>query len=66
MANIAGVLNEHRNVLGMMPHPERASAALLGGEDGNAIWESRTRTHRGGPGGLSAAPSEAHPEGGAS
>jgi phosphoribosylformylglycinamidine synthase len=34
------VLNEHRNVLGMMPHPERAADALLGGEDGNAIWES--------------------------
>ena len=40
VANIAGVLNERGNVLGMMPHPERASAALLGGEDGNAIWES--------------------------
>ena len=40
VANIAGVLNERRNVLGMMPHPERASAALLGGEDGNAIWQS--------------------------
>ena len=40
VANIAGVLNEGRNVLGMMPHPERASDPLLGGEDGNAIWES--------------------------
>ena len=40
VANIAGVLNERRNVLGMMPHPERASAAILGGEDGNAIWQS--------------------------
>ena len=40
VANIAGVLNERRNVLGMMPHPERAADALLGGEDGNAIWES--------------------------
>lgn len=38
--NIAGILNERRNVLGMMPHPERASASLLGGVDGNAIWES--------------------------
>ena len=27
-------------MLGMMPHPERASDPLLGGEDGNAIWES--------------------------
>lgn len=38
--NIAGVLNEERNVLGMMPHPERASEALLGGEDGILIWRS--------------------------
>ena len=38
--NIAGVLNEGRNVLGMMPHPERAADPLLGGEDGNAIWSS--------------------------
>ena len=38
--NVAGVLNESGNVLGMMPHPERAADALLGGEDGNAIWES--------------------------
>ena len=28
------------NVLGMMPHPERASDALLGGTDGNYIWRS--------------------------
>ena len=40
VANIAGVLNAEGNVLGMMPHPERAAAPLLGGEDGNAIWES--------------------------
>ena len=40
VANIAGVLNAEGNVLGMMPHPERAAARLLGGEDGNAIWES--------------------------
>lgn len=38
--NIAGILNEARNVLGMMPHPERACDPLLGGEDGNAIWLS--------------------------
>ncbi len=38
--NIAGVLNAGRNVLGMMPHPERAADPLLGGEDGNAIWNS--------------------------
>jgi phosphoribosylformylglycinamidine synthase len=40
VANIAGVLSEGRNVLGMMPHPERAADLLLGGEDGNAIWNS--------------------------
>ena len=38
--NIAGILNEGRNVLGMMPHPERASEALIGGEDGLVIWRS--------------------------
>jgi phosphoribosylformylglycinamidine synthase subunit PurQ / glutaminase len=38
--NIAGILNEGRNVLGMMPHPERASEALMGGEDGLLIWRS--------------------------
>lgn len=32
--NIAGILNEQRNVLGMMPHPERVISPLLGGEDG--------------------------------
>ena len=38
--NIAGIVNEAGNVLGMMPHPERASEALLGGEDGLYIWRS--------------------------
>jgi phosphoribosylformylglycinamidine synthase len=38
--NIAGIVNERRNVLGMMPHPERASEALMGGEDGLNIWQS--------------------------
>ncbi len=38
--NIAGILNEGRNVLGMMPHPERASEALMGGDDGLLIWGS--------------------------
>ena len=38
--NIAGVLNERGNVLGMMPHPERACDSRLGGEDGNVIWRS--------------------------
>lgn len=38
--SIAGILNEAGNVLGMMPHPERASEVLLGGEDGGFIWNS--------------------------
>ncbi len=38
--NIAGVVNEKRNVLGMMPHPERVCEDLLGGDDGNGIWRS--------------------------
>ena len=38
--NIAGIVNEGRNVLGMMPHPERAMDALLGSADGRALFES--------------------------
>jgi phosphoribosylformylglycinamidine synthase I len=38
--NIAGILNKNYNVLGMMPHPERACEPLLGSSDGNLIWES--------------------------
>lgn len=38
--NIAGIVNKRGNVLGMMPHPERACEALLGSSDGNLIWES--------------------------
>lgn len=38
--NIAAVSNLERNVLAMMPHPERASQKLLGSEDGNAIFKS--------------------------
>ena len=40
MANIAGILNEGRNVLGMMPHPDRSSEALLGSSDGSRIFSS--------------------------
>jgi len=39
-ANIAGIINRTGNVLGMMPHPERASEALLGSKDGLLIFES--------------------------
>ena len=42
--NIAGILNEGRNVLGMMPHPERASEELMGGTDGSLIWRSMVDT----------------------
>ena len=38
--NIAGICNKKKNVLGMMPHPERCSEAILGSEDGKLIWES--------------------------
>src|ERR1700723_619200 len=38
--NIAGVLSEGRNVLGMMPHPDRSSEALLGSSDGFPVFES--------------------------
>ncbi len=43
MASIAGVCNEAGNVLGMMPHPERACEAILGGEDGKLIFDSIER-----------------------
>lgn len=38
--NIAGIVNERRNVFGLMPHPERAGEALLGGTDGLVIIRS--------------------------
>ena len=38
--NIAGIINERGNVLGMMPHPEKASEKLIGGDDGNIIFKS--------------------------
>ena len=37
---IAGILNEKRNVLGMMPHPERATELILGSRDGLGIFKS--------------------------
>lgn len=40
LANIAGICNQRGNVLGMMPHPERAVDAVLGGTDGLALFES--------------------------
>jgi phosphoribosylformylglycinamidine synthase len=38
--NIAGICNEAGNVVGMMPHPERACEMLLGGDDGLLMWKS--------------------------
>jgi phosphoribosylformylglycinamidine synthase len=38
--NIAGVLNRERNVLGLMPHPERATEPLMGSSDGLVIFRS--------------------------
>jgi len=38
--NIAGILNEEKNVLGMMPHPERATETILGSTDGLGIFKS--------------------------
>lgn len=40
MNNIAGIINERGNVLGLMPHPERSVEALLGSTDGLAIFTS--------------------------
>jgi phosphoribosylformylglycinamidine synthase len=38
--NIAGIVNRAGNVLGMMPHPERACEDIVGGGDGNLIFQS--------------------------
>ena len=40
LRDIAGILNAQRNVMGMMPHPERASDPLMGSTDGLAVFES--------------------------
>ncbi|WP_407269816.1 phosphoribosylformylglycinamidine synthase subunit PurQ [Radiobacillus sp. PE A8.2] len=40
VSDIAGIVNEAGNVLGMMPHPERAVEALLGGDDGLKLFKS--------------------------
>jgi phosphoribosylformylglycinamidine synthase I len=42
--NIAGICNRERNVLGLMPHPERCSEALLGNADGLGIFRSVAST----------------------
>lgn len=39
LANIAGICNKQGNVLGMMPHPERAAESILGGTDGKPLFK---------------------------
>lgn len=46
--NIAGIVNNRGNVLGLMPHPERYSDALLGGTDGAKFWTSVKKWLEGG------------------
>ncbi len=40
MRDIAGILNEQRNVMGLMPHPERVTEPLMGSSDGLVILQS--------------------------
>lgn len=46
VADIAGVINEKGNVLGMMPHPERAVSELLGSSDGLKLFQSIVKQWR--------------------
>jgi len=46
LEDIAGIINERGNVLGMMPHPERAVDALMGGADGLAVFKSIVKQWR--------------------
>lgn len=47
MRNIAGICNENRNILGMMPHPERASDKVINKTDGSGIWLSLLNSLKG-------------------
>ena len=49
LENIAGVINEGRNVLGMMPHPDRSSESLLGSADGLRLFRSMAESLAGVP-----------------
>jgi phosphoribosylformylglycinamidine synthase subunit PurQ / glutaminase len=44
LENIAGILSEGRNVLGMMPHPDRSSESLLGSADGLRLFQSMAQS----------------------
>ncbi|MFC7687388.1 phosphoribosylformylglycinamidine synthase subunit PurQ [Ureibacillus sp. GCM10028918] len=46
LEDIAGIINERGNVLGMMPHPERAVDALLGSDDGLKVFKSIVKMWR--------------------
>ncbi|MFB5661213.1 phosphoribosylformylglycinamidine synthase subunit PurQ [Alteribacillus sp. HJP-4] len=46
VASIAGIINEKGNVLGMMPHPERATADILGSSDGLKLFQSILKNWR--------------------
>ncbi|WP_391204206.1 phosphoribosylformylglycinamidine synthase subunit PurQ [Psychrobacillus sp. L4] len=46
MEDIAGIVNEKGNVLGMMPHPERAANDIMGGSDGLALFKSIVKQWR--------------------
>ncbi|MBE3569436.1 MAG: phosphoribosylformylglycinamidine synthase subunit PurQ [Bacillales bacterium] len=46
VADIAGIINEKGNVLGMMPHPERAVSELLGSRDGLKLFQSIVKQWR--------------------
>jgi len=43
--NIAGILNDKKNILGMMPHPERVIDPYLSGEDGSIMFTSLLKSH---------------------
>jgi phosphoribosylformylglycinamidine synthase len=44
LRDIAGILSRERNVMGMMPHPERATEPLMGSSDGLTVFQSMLRT----------------------
>lgn len=46
LEDIAGIVNERGNVLGMMPHPERAANDIMGGSDGLALFKSIVKQWR--------------------
>jgi phosphoribosylformylglycinamidine synthase len=63
--NIAGICNRARNVVGLMPHPERACELALGSADGLALFESAVRAVTDPTGGRHAASSASSPTAGA-